>query len=371
MPTVIFKPTEQCNARCTYCDVVKQSELKTMDVGMLELVLTRMNDYLMEFPEKEFEFVWHGGEPLLLSDEFFETAIRCMETTCAQTRSRIRHCIQTNLTMIQPKHIDFFKRLDIHSIGTSFEPIPGIRGIGKKINSELYNERFFHGISLLESHDISWGFIYVVTKKSLEDPEGLWYTLTNLKPDGGFMMNAVLLYDNEDDGIGITPMEYVDFLGRLFPLWWKHRDRWPLVDPFSSLLHNVQGSNDLGCVDSGGCGYAHVYIGPVGQASQCGRSADWGLIDYGNIKDRSLREIMEDPKREMFFERQDYLMHNDCKGCRFWKVCHGGCALDAWDAEEKNHMRKTHWCSLRSVFIEKYFEPVTGLKFNAYADADN
>lgn len=363
MPTVIFKPTEKCNARCTYCDVVSLREPKTMEISMLEEIFIKMDAYLKEFPDQRFEFVWHGGEPLLLADEFFEAAVEFQKKHCSETADRIQHCIQTNLTLLKAKHIGYFQALGITSVGTSYEPIEGIRGIGKKINSDLYNERFFHGINLLESNNIGWGFIYVVTKKSLEDPIGLFHTLANLKTDGGFMMNPVLIYGDDPEGLALTPEEYVEFLGAILPTWWKHRQRWPDIDPFASMVRNAQGEQHLGCVDSGICGYEHIYIGPNGEASQCGRSADWNLIDYGNVKDRSLKDIMLDPKREMFFDRQNYLMHNDCKDCRFWKICHGGCPLDAYDEKEKNFDRKTFWCSMKSTFIEKYFEPVTGLRF--------
>lgn len=363
MPTVIFKPTEKCNARCTYCDVVSLRAPKTMEISMLKEIFEKMDSYLKELPHEKFEFVWHGGEPLLLSNEFFEAAVEFQHTICAETKDRINHCIQTNLTLLRPEHITYFKALGITSVGTSYEPIEGIRGIGKKVNSDMYNDKFFHGINMLENNDIGWGFIYVVTKKSLEDPIALFHTLANLKPDGGFMMNPVLIYGEDTDGLSLTPMEYVDFLGAIFPSWWEHRHRWPEVDPFSSFLKNAEGHNSLGCVDSGACGYEHVYIGPNGEASQCGRSADWGLIDYGNVKDRSLQAIMTDPKREMFYDRQEKLMHSDCENCRFWKICHGGCPLDAYDEKEKNFDRKTFWCSMKTVFIEKYFEPVTGYKF--------
>ena len=72
---------------------------------------------------------------------------------------------------------------------------------------------------------------------------------------------------------------------------------------------------------------------------------------------------MTDPKREMFYERQEKLMHSDCQDCRFWKICHGGCPLDAYDDQAKNFDRKTFWCQMKTTFLEKYFEPITGYTF--------
>ena len=67
MATVIFKPTEACNSRCIYCEVVKKTRgPKRMTFKILELFFRRVNEFLVERPQEEMEIIWHGGEPLLL-----------------------------------------------------------------------------------------------------------------------------------------------------------------------------------------------------------------------------------------------------------------------------------------------------------------
>jgi radical SAM protein with 4Fe4S-binding SPASM domain len=246
---------------------------------------------------------------------------------------------------------------------TSFDPGPHIRGFGKKINSVKYNQMFMKGVGLLEKYGFGWGLIYVVTRKSLIKPVDVFSFLTNLKLDGGFNMNPVLIYDNKCQNIAITPEEYVEFLGAIFPTWWKHQDRYPGVEPFRSLTRSIKdGIISLGCVDSGNCAYNHLNIDPNGDTSQCGRSSDWGLLNYGNIHQKTLSEIMKDEQRNQFVERNELLQKTVCKGCRFWTLCHGGCPLYAY-AEHGNFMHKSKWCEAKRRFIEKYFEPITGIKF--------
>jgi sulfatase maturation enzyme AslB (radical SAM superfamily) len=50
MATVIFKPTEACNARCAYCDVVhKESHSsKRMSLDTLEVFFSRIDEFLRE-----------------------------------------------------------------------------------------------------------------------------------------------------------------------------------------------------------------------------------------------------------------------------------------------------------------------------------
>lgn len=369
MPTIIFKPTEACNSSCIYCDVVTRKAPKTMKLQLLELIFRRINEYLKAKPSERITLIWHGGEPLLLGVDYFRTALKFQKSYCAETRERIEHAIQSNLTLLNQDFVDVFRELGIHQMGTSFEPIANIRGPGVKRDSEWYNRKFMEGINLLARNNMGWGFIYVVTRKSLERPLELFHYLSNFKMSGGFNMNPVLIYGEDTHDIAITPVEFADFLGAIFPQWWKNRHRYPDVNPFKSILTNYQEqgrSLSLGCVDSGNCAHSHLYIGPEGETSQCGRAGDWQISQYGNVQDQTLEEIFNDPGRNTFVERTAYLKENDCKGCRFWELCHGGCPLDAYH-QHKEFLHKTMWCEAKTHFLERYFEPVTGMKFNAMA----
>ena len=81
MATVVFKPTEACNSRCSYCDVVRKKPLGpvTMPLETLELFFIRINDFLVERHQERIEIIWHGGEPLLLGPDYFEQACRFQE----------------------------------------------------------------------------------------------------------------------------------------------------------------------------------------------------------------------------------------------------------------------------------------------------
>ena len=360
MATVIFKPTEACNAGCVYCDVVhkKGHSPRKMPLKTLEKFFFRLNEFLVERPDENMEVVWHGGEPLSLGPEYFAHALRLQQKHCADTGERIRHCIQSNLTLLTRELAGALKKLGIDNIGSSFDPIGNVRGLGKRRDSDAYNKRFMDAVCLLDDEGISLGIIYVVTKLSLERPLEIFQTLANLAPRGGFMFNPVLVYGRNLDYLEVSPEEYVDFLGAIFPTWWHKRDEFPLTEPFASLARNLlEESRSLMCSDSGACAYHHINVLPDGSLSHCGRSADWNLLDYGSIFDRSFSQVLGDPQREILIERNTVLPQTECKGCRFWDICHGGCPLDAWSVAG-SFLHKSEWCYAKKGFIEKYFEPV-------------
>lgn len=362
MATVIFKPTEACNAQCVYCDVVhKESQIKrTMPENILETFFIRINEYLLDYPEENMEIIWHGGEPLLLGPHYFEKALEFQERHCVKTRSRVSHSLQTNLTLLNIDLIKALKKLGIESVGTSYDPSSDLRRLRNKPDAMEYKRRFYDGVALLKKEGMRYGLIYVVTKRSLDRPLDIFYHLTNFCINGAINFNPVLIYGDDLDHLRVTPEEYVNFLGTIFQVWWQNQARYPIVEPFASFVRNLLHKEQrLSCNDSGACAYSHINLAPDGKLSHCGRSSDWGLLDYGTIFDRSFAQVFADPQRQELLRRNELLFDGECKGCRYWPVCHGGCPLDGW-AETGSLMRKSNWCRVKIDFIERFFEPITG-----------
>jgi uncharacterized protein len=367
MKTIIFKATDICNSNCIYCHAVRKEHqsIKTMPFEILERFFDRANTFLTERPEETLKIIWHGGEPLTLGPQYFYKALELKEALCRDTGPRISFDMQSNLTLFSREYIDVLRKMGIKNFGTSFELLPGVRGSGGKTGSDIYNRQFIKALSLLEEEGFSWGIIYVVTKLALNRPLELFRTLTNFVPSTSVMFNPVTFYKDKPGQVAITPEEYVDFLGEIFAEWWPRRDRYPGVDPFKSLADNlIEGSEVLLCVDSGRCADTHLCVSPDGMVWQCGRSSDWDLMRYGSIVDFSLADILNHPQREQLRKRSAVLKDGECSGCRFWGICHGGCPLDTL-AKTGSILHKSPWCWTKKGFIEKYFEPVTGITYQS------
>ena len=364
MRTMILKVTEKCNSHCAYCDVVaNRAQAEHMPLNVLEIVFSRINEFLQTHPEERIGVTFHGGEPLLVGTAFYKAAYEFQQKYCRDTRDRMNYSIQSNLTLFSEDYVEIFRDLGIEQVGTSYDPEPHIRGPGTPNDSDLYNRMFMQGDMTAQKHGFKSGIIYVVTKKSLKSPLKVFHYLANLRPGGFFNMHPVILYHNRREDLAITPAEYVDFLGVIFPVWWKHQQRYPHMEPFCSMVKIIKdGYLSLSCASSGACDYHHVNVDPLGETSQCGRSSDWGLLPYGNIRGRSLEEIFSDSKRDELHVRNEVLRHGECRDCRFWTICHGDCPLDSYP-KYSNFLHRSEWGCTRKVFIEQYFEPMTGLRF--------
>ena len=364
MPTIIYKPTERCNSNCAYCDIKKLKTPKKMDKELLDLVFKKIGTYLGENIKEEIYLTWHGGEPLIMDEEFFQRAIHYQDKYCKNFKGRLHHNIQSNLTLLNEKKVRLLLQLGIELFGTSYEYLEGLRGFGKDRDLKKYNLAFFKGVEILEKHSIPWGFIYVVTKESCNNPLETFYHLINFKPDGRFNLHPVYLKDHEDPlNIGIKPKSFAIFLGEIFKELWNSNDHFPPIDPFSMYIKQCQKyeKNELVCELSLHCADSHCYIGPNGQLSHCGRSADWKWGDYGNLKNVDLNACFKNPLRKEFIKRVEAIKDGECKNCSVWPICHGGCPLDAYN-KWGDVFHKTERCEEIKYFIEEYFLPITKFK---------
>ena len=363
MTTLILKPTEACNAACTYCEVERKGwrNARIMPAGTLELLFKRIDEFLTARPTEQLEVIWHGGEPLLLAPEYFARARAFQDQHCAKTSGRIRHTMQTNLTLLTEAHIEALRRLGMVSVGTSYDPVPGVRLLKKNDDGSAYNRKFLDGAAMLERAGIRWGVICVVTRLSLPHAVDIFHFLTNLVPDGGVLFNPVNVDKPEQEFLAVSGEQYADFMGAIFPVWHAHRDRYPRIEPLESLVKELRtddGRNRY-CHDGGHCADSHFNLGPDGKWSHCGRTADWAMLDYGTIFERSIAEVFADDAREQLRQRSATLHDGECKDCRWWNQCHGGCPLDAHGASG-SLMRKTMWCDAKRILIERHVLPAIG-----------
>lgn len=69
---ILYTPTEVCPVQCRYC--FRKNELQQSDLDIFKSQLSRVTEYLASNPQVE-EVILTGGDPLILSDDKFETIL--------------------------------------------------------------------------------------------------------------------------------------------------------------------------------------------------------------------------------------------------------------------------------------------------------
>ena len=110
---IMMKPAGSlCNLDCAYCYYLDKAEIyggrePRMSLEMLEQVV---RDYIAANDVPEVQFVWHGGEPLVMGLDFYRKALEFQHRYAGG--KTVHNSLQTNGTLITREWARFFKEND-------------------------------------------------------------------------------------------------------------------------------------------------------------------------------------------------------------------------------------------------------------------
>ena len=100
--SVVVKPTgAACNLDCQYCFFLSKELLYSARSQMMgeDTLEEYVRAHLRASPDGEVAMMWQGGEPALRGLPFFRAAVDACERH-RRPAQRVRHCLQTNGTLI-------------------------------------------------------------------------------------------------------------------------------------------------------------------------------------------------------------------------------------------------------------------------------
>lgn len=122
--SIVLKVTNKCNLNCKYCYVYNQGDKSYFydDPFLKEetaiTLIKRIKEHVDKYKLKEFLIIFHGGEPLLLGENFFINFVKQTQKIISATK--ILFAVQTNGVLLTKHFIETLNRLDIH-IGVSLD----------------------------------------------------------------------------------------------------------------------------------------------------------------------------------------------------------------------------------------------------------
>ncbi len=267
--------------------------------------------------------------------------------------------MQSNLSLLTPEWIPVLKDLiGDQTIGTSFDIVPGVRGL--KSGDDLAR-LWVRSIHLLRDYGFRVGVVYVVHRRSLALARDVYHFFRNLNPSMGLRFNALyregLGDEHRCEPLWITPEEYARFMIEICDVWAD--DGWHgSVNPLTEWKRAWDGEGGLCCDSLGRCGETHLAVDADGTVYGCGRMADGGTFPLGNIFHDAIDVILAHPERVSLRRRSGLLRSGVCRDCRFWSLCHGGCPSEAW-LYYRDLFQPTYFCPGRKLIFE-HFEKLWG-----------
>jgi len=354
---VVVKPTNACNGTCRYCSADSGKTSSPMRAEQLPELFGAFAGWLRTARDGGLNFLWHGGEPMLMGPRFYRQVLEAQREAFGPEVGRVTNSMQTNLSLLTPEWIPLLRELlGQQRVGTSFDPVPGWRGLGGGAD---YDGRWLEATELLQRSRIRYGVVYVVHRESLGRAADIYRYFGNWDPAASTRYNPLYAQGRAaattSEELGLTAAEYGEFLVDLLDAWRADGCR-ARVAPLVEWWEAWRGQRSRLCCDcSGRCSDNHLGLTPDGSVYGCGRCVDSGIGCFGNVFEEPLERILESRARGMMAGRAGGLLRGPCGGCEWWSLCGGGCPNDGLIAHG-DLMRETGFCTARKRLFERMRE---------------
>ncbi|MFJ5991454.1 radical SAM protein [Lentzea sp. NPDC092896] len=365
---LIVKASRQCNLRCTYCHDWR-SHSDSMPFSTLAEMTWRA---LRATGTDRVEFIWHGGEPLLLGPSFYAKAIGLQQEFRAD-RHRITNSLQTNGTLLNADWCRFFRDTGF-SIGVSIDGPPEIHDTSRIYESGRASSRKVRsGIELLNDHEVPFGILMVVGEKALDiGAERVWNFFLHDLGVKRFSFLAARPDNTSSSGERptteyTTADKYVNFMKDIFDLWLAADDPLISIREIDSLLGQILGGTAKVCTLAGDCIGQYFHIEANGDVYHCDKYL--GDLNYrvGNILTDDFDSIAHSAPVERLRKDESTNLHN-LNDCPSFAICNGGCPHDRYVARRSGQKNIT-CCGLRDLI--EYIQVRLGPAIEAWQRAHN
>jgi uncharacterized protein len=357
--TAIIEVTENCNLNCTFC--LRPSFKKfSMSTKILEKIIS----HLINNSKNRIDFIWHGGEPLILGIDFFKNVIK-FQKKHNKKGIIIKNNVQTNGLLLNNKLIKFFEN-NSFAIGTSIQGTKEIHDSSRidKGGKPTY-DRLISKISMLKEKPSS---IMVLTKETLGKEEKI-YTEAKKYVKGikiseyfpGGLNPGKNKTINKKDPIMPSPKEYGKSMIKFYEIWKK--DVNPIeIKPITDIIKSFVIGKSGGCLYSQEvCNLSIIGVKSNGDFYTCIRGYPNKKFLIGNINEEPLKKLKKRGLSDLK-KRETCLTKGECKNCEFWQYCNGGCPQESIKIYGNlNH--KAFYCEGRKMLFKKILKDLKNDKF--------
>jgi len=329
---VFAKPAgATCNFACNYCYYLKTEKLYA-GKGPLRMPDDLLERYIVQHieaaPDSTITFSWHGGEPTILGVDYFRKIVALEKKHCPAGKI-VENGIQTNGFILDEEWCRFFFKERFH-IGLSLDgPAPLHDYYRTTKGREATHLRVMRAFELLRRYQVSCDLLCVVHSKNVRRPLEVYRFLRGI---GGRFISFLPIVEPLEDVPGgvssqsISAEDYGTFLCTIFDEWRRHDVGSVMVQIFEESARAAHGLEHSLCIFRKTCGDFPV-VEHNGDFYSCDHfvSKDHYI---GNIRDKSLAELLESAEQKAFGEAKLLTLPRYCLECQVLAMCNGGCPKD-------------------------------------------
>lgn len=308
-----------CNLKCRYCwfNPLDQSKVELMPLDLLEKLV---RDYAEADDSGSYQFIWHGGEPLMAGRSFFDAALRFQRHYMAN--APIKNVIQTNGTMLNDDWSAFFIE-NRFGVGISLDGPKWMHDANRVTpRGDGSHDRVMCNLVRARERGLRLSVIATINKVNVGSPEEIFrFFIDHGIRSFGFNM----VYERDSDGqplpFSVSNEEYAQFQTKIFDLWLAEDNSRIRIRHIDSIVKGMLGLPVKSCIYAGSC-QRFLNIGSDGDVYPCERLTTAPKL--GSLYQSSLGEIVRSEPYRKHAHMTEHLA-KDCQSCRFLNVCRNGC----------------------------------------------
>lgn len=321
--TVIIKPTKFCNADCTYCAAPPEvNGAPKWSQDEFRAYFDKLHPYMT----RNGLLLWHGGEPMLMGPDFYWQAWEYVQSI----KPGIRFSMQSNILGYDTRRWkDLLAGPFNGSLSTSFDPDEEHREF--KGSTALYSRIFWSRLDRVLEDGFRPKVIGTYTERTAPLAMTM-YEKSLSYGDKAFDLRVNYRYPaGRDSGMGemLAPDTYGRVLIEIYDRWISEIPPF-CVTPVDEMFKRVIGLEAHRCPWTRHCGGHFLGLEPNGDVYNCSEFADLGEEEYrfGNLSEQTIPQMLAS-RAATQARRRRIDVPVDCKSCRHFEECEGGCMRDA------------------------------------------
>lgn len=322
--SIVIKIASRCNINCSYCYMYNAGDLsylkqpKFISDEIMELFVNKIILYCNRNNLKHFDFILHGGEPLLIKKEDF---IKIVEKLLKLRDNGIdtHISVQTNGILVDKEWCEIFERYDI-TVGVSLDGPKEINDkyrIDKKGNGTY--DRVSKGIEILKRYYKGRFGILSVTNAEI-NPQEMFdhFSEANLSTD------FLIMESNHD--VYKPGIDMGEWLIEIFNLWYNSKSNNDInIRLFEVICRSILG-DDYG-TDSMGTSENSILVletnGGLEAVDVLKTCGDGFTKNNLNIRTHDIEDVFSDTLVDVYYNSGKYLARK-CLACPVSEICGGG-----------------------------------------------